>query len=132
MILKVKILNWVTKMFCSKCGQKIDENTKICRCCGNWIEHTDIKDNDQSSIGFAVVGFLAPLIGLIMFIIYHDTRPLRAKSVIKGVVIGFATKVLIVVVIIAMYMIFVGSMFNDLEIIIDEVSNVGNLVGLKI
>ena len=43
---------------------------------------------DASSIGFAILGFFFPIVGLILFLIWKDQFPLKAKSCGKGALIG--------------------------------------------
>ena len=43
---------------------------------------------DAPSAGFAVLGFFIPIVGLILFLVWHDTYPLRAKSAGKGALIS--------------------------------------------
>ena len=55
---------------------------------------TTVNDNshfaqDNPSIGFAVLCFLFPIVGLILFCVWYDTRPQRAKSAGIGGLAGF-------------------------------------------
>lgn len=43
---------------------------------------------DAPSAGFAVLGFFFPLVGLILFLVWNDRTPLKAKSAGKGALIG--------------------------------------------
>lgn len=43
---------------------------------------------DARSGGFAALGFFFPLVGLILFLVWKDTMPLRSKSCGKGALIG--------------------------------------------
>ena len=43
---------------------------------------------DAPNTGFAVLGFFFPLIGLILFLMWKDQTPLKAKSAGKGALIG--------------------------------------------
>ena len=44
---------------------------------------------DSSSIGFGILGFFIPLVGLILFLVWKNEKPLKAKSCITGAAIGF-------------------------------------------
>lgn len=44
---------------------------------------------DAPSTGFAVLGFFFPLVGLILYLVWKDKTPLKAKSCGKGALIGF-------------------------------------------
>ncbi len=54
--------------------------------------------NDAKSGGFAALCFFFPIVGLILFIVWHDTLPLRAKSCGKGALAGVITYVCIVII----------------------------------
>jgi hypothetical protein len=45
--------------------------------------------SDAPSMGYAVLGFFIPLAGLILYLVWKDQYPLRAKSAGKGALIGF-------------------------------------------
>jgi len=47
--------------------------------------------NDAPSYGFALLGFAITLVGLILFGIWRNSRPLRAKSCITGASYGIIT-----------------------------------------
>ena len=61
---------------------------------------------DAPSIGFAVLGFFIPLAGLILWIMWKDKTPLKAKSCIKGAIIGFAVNIVLVII----NMVFLGGL----------------------
>ena len=50
---------------------------------------------DAPSFGFAVLGFFLPLVGLILYLVWKDDTPLKAKSVGKGALIGFIVSVVL-------------------------------------
>ena len=43
---------------------------------------------DGPSVGFAVLSFFFPLIGLILYLVWKDSNPLKAKSCGKGALVG--------------------------------------------
>ncbi|MEE1295276.1 MAG: hypothetical protein UHD09_00115 [Bifidobacterium sp.] len=45
--------------------------------------------NDSGSFGWAVLGFLIPLVGLILFLVWHRTKPKCAKMAGIGALVGF-------------------------------------------
>jgi hypothetical protein len=45
--------------------------------------------SDAPSMGYAVLGFFIPLAGLILYLVWKDQYPLRAKSAGKGALFGF-------------------------------------------
>ena len=79
-------------MFCSKCGKEVNDEAVVCVHCGCAIENKKAlatSSKDASNIGFAVLGFFIPLVGLILYLINKDTEPQKAKSAGKGALIGF-------------------------------------------
>ncbi len=93
-------------MFCKNCGGKVDENDYICQHCGARISDgktclyeykkrdNSVKEDDSSSLGFAILSFFFPFIGLILWLVWRDDRPLRAHSCAKGALLGFIVSVI--------------------------------------
>lgn len=76
-------------MYCKNCGAEIDDNAVVCPKCGVQARKLDnVREDDAPSTGFAVLGFFFPLIGLILYLVWKDESPLKAKSVGKGALIG--------------------------------------------
>lgn len=82
-------------MYCSHCGKPIPEGADYCLNCGCSVNGGRPDKNDSSSFGFALLGFLFPLIGLILYFVYDDKRPKRAKSVGKGALVGVITRIVV-------------------------------------
>lgn len=85
-------------MFCKNCGKEIDDKAVVCPHCGCAVHN--VKDDDAPSTGFGVLGFFFPLIGLILYLVWHSDRPLRAKSVGKGALIGVIVEVALYILLI--------------------------------
>ena len=69
-------------------------------------------ERDESSFGYGVLSFLFPLVGLILYLVWHDTTPLKAKSCGIGAIIGFITGVVLTVVFIALYVLLIMALLN--------------------
>ncbi len=86
-------------MFCKNCGQQLDDNAVVCPHCGcptdnfNKQKKQAVSAEDAPSTGFAVLCFFFPVVGLILYLVWHDTMPLRAKSCGKGALIGVIVEV---------------------------------------
>lgn len=52
-------------------------------------------------MGYGISGFLIPIVGLILFIVWHKDYPLRAKSALTGLIVGVVLYVLMVIVLVA-------------------------------
>jgi hypothetical protein len=85
--------------YCLKCGVKLSENDKFCPNCGvetanntgyvnSGNNNNSFTDGDAPNFGFAVLGFIIPLVGLILYLIWNNEYPLRAKSCGKGALYG--------------------------------------------
>ena len=80
-------------MHCKNCGKEVNERAAVCPNCGvptdeKAFSQNTVKENDAPSAGFAVLGFLIPLVGLILYLVWKGTYPLKAKSCGKGALIG--------------------------------------------
>jgi len=53
--------------------------------------------NDAPSAGYAVLGFLIPIVGLILYIVWKDETPMRASSAGKGALISFLLSIGLVI-----------------------------------
>jgi uncharacterized membrane protein YvbJ len=94
--------------YCSNCGTELDEQAAYCPQCGSRqkygsINKTQTNQMDEPSLGYAVLGFMFPLIGLILYLVWSTEFPKRAKSCGKGaiisVIINVAFSILIAIMI---------------------------------
>lgn len=117
-------------MYCRKCGNIVDNTSLFCNNCGARLDDTSKPSarEDNSSFGFAVLGFFIPIIGLVLFLIYEGTKPKRAKSAGTGALIGFICKIVLSIIIVILYVVFASSLFseisNDIELNIPGIRNV--------
>lgn len=102
-------------MFCSNCGKEINDNAVVCIHCGCSTGKTTApvrNSSDAPSFGFAFLGFLIPLLGLILYLVNKDTQPLKAASAGKGALIGVITSVVFsIIYVVAIGAIIGGSMY---------------------
>ncbi len=78
--------------YCSNCGKEVNENAVVCVHCGCAINTSVQKisaTGDAPDTGMAVLGFFIPLVGLILYLMWQNKYPLKAKSAGKGALIGF-------------------------------------------
>ena len=82
-------------MFCKNCGEQIDDNAVVCPKCGVAVKEVaaTTASDDAPNMGFAVLGFFFPIVGLILYLVWHTEYPLKAKSCGKDALIGFCVSV---------------------------------------
>lgn len=110
-------------MYCKNCGRTVDDTSSYCNNCGARIDNKPNADvsEDNSNLGFAILGFFIPIVGLILFLIYEEKKPKRAKSAGKGALIGFITEIVLAIILVILYVIFATSLFNN--IFFNNISN---------
>ena len=99
-------------MFCKKCGKEILDDAVICIHCGCSTQNTQtiVTNDDAPSTGMAILGFFIPLVGLIIWLINKDSKPLMAKSAGKGALVGFIVSIVFSV----LYGVVLGSVLGEM------------------
>lgn len=108
-------------MYCHQCGKEVSDEAKFCPYCGAQLSQSDFQENTQQnmnyqpngtyqplqqgqpryneedapSVGFAILSFFIPIAGFILFLVWNKELPLKAKSCLKGFVIGIVTYVVV-------------------------------------
>ena len=96
--------------YCSQCGKELVDEAVVCPNCGCAVQapvnqqedktSTGLnigcavqapvnQQEDKPSTGLNILAFLFPLIGLILFLCFQKTTPVRAKAIGKWALIGF-------------------------------------------
>lgn len=73
--------------YCSHCGKEIMDAAVVCPGCGCAVPRTPTID-DEPSTGLNVLSFLIPIVGLVLFILYHEKAPTKAKAIGKWALIS--------------------------------------------
>lgn len=104
-------------MYCKNCGRSVDDTSSYCNNCGARIDNKPNADvsEDNSNLGFAILGFFIPIVGLILFLIYEEKKPKRAKSAGKGALIGFITEIVLAIILVILSVVFATSLFNNIS-----------------
>lgn len=87
--------------FCKNCGQQIDDKAVICPSCGV-AQTTTPAVVDNGGFGWGVLGCCIPIVGLILFLIWKDTKPKTAKAAGIGALVSVGIAVLYYIVIIVL------------------------------
>lgn len=77
-------------MFCRNCGQQLPDGSLFCPRCGTSVQAgaSPVQDKNQPAPGMAVLSFFLPIVGLILYLVWMDSEPGKAKSAGKGALIG--------------------------------------------
>ena len=57
--------------------------------------------DDAKSVGFGILAFFFPMVGFILWLVWRDNYPLRARSCGKGVLAGIILYVIMVIIVVA-------------------------------
>ena len=89
--------------YCSKCGKEIMDEAVICPECG-CAQENNVPGNNapqiktalsnlgreaSSNFGWSVLGFFIPIVGLILYLVWKETSPSKAKAAGYGALSGF-------------------------------------------
>lgn len=96
-------------MFCTKCGKEIDDKAVVCVGCGAGVKNNNTLQSDAPSFGIALLSFFIPVVGLVLYLIYDGSQPLRAASAGKGALIGFLTSIALSVLFVVIYFVIIGA-----------------------
>lgn len=90
--------------YCRKCGAPIDDHAASCPHCGEQQnpQNTQPVVVDNGGFGWGLLGFCIPIVGLILFLVWKDTKPITAKA--AG--IGALVYVILIVVIYLLAFVF--------------------------
>ena len=91
------------KVFCTGCGKELSESEEFCSVCGKQrttpsqgaqpVFQQQVNPQmgygqDAPSGGMTALSFFFPIVGLILYLVWKDQTPLKAKSAGKGALIG--------------------------------------------
>ena len=83
-------------MYCRNCGHPIDASANVCPYCGAPQHKADA--NDSGSPLWGLLGCCIPIAGLILFLVWKDTKPRTAKAAGIGALVAFILGILYYVV----------------------------------
>ena len=63
--------------YCKNCGKQLDDAAYICPYCG---VKQDNGGEDTGSVGWCVLGFCIPIVGLILWLVWKDQKPNNARQ----------------------------------------------------
>ena len=87
--------------FCKKCGKEILDEATVCPNCGVAQNNTPAEP-DNGGFGWGLLGCCVPIAGLILFLIWKDTKPKTAKAAGIGALVSTILCVVYYVLVIAL------------------------------
>lgn len=97
--------------YCTNCGNKLNENQAVCLNCGVLINNNkNLNQNietDNGGIGWSLLGFLIPIVGLILYLVWKDEKPITSKAAGKGALVSFIVSAVLSVLTFFLYMILI-------------------------
>lgn len=80
-------------VFCRNCGQQIDDRAAVCPHCGVAQENKP-QVVDNGGFGWGVLGCCIPIVGLVLFLVWKDTKPKTAKAAGIGALVSVGIGIL--------------------------------------
>lgn len=84
------------------------DDAVVCPGCGCAQKNELQKADDHSSFGWALLGFCIPLVGLILYLVWKDNAPLKAKSAGKGALVSVIASVVLYII----YAVIIGAVLS--------------------
>ena len=75
-------------MYCKNCGKEIDDNAVVCPHCGVQQKRMASEVVVNGGFGWGLLGCGVPIVGLILFLVWKDSRPNTAKSAGIGALVA--------------------------------------------
>ena len=73
--------------FCRNCGAQIDDQAVVCPRCGV-AQGAGMSTSDNGGFLWGLLGCCIPLVGLILFLVWKDTKPKTSKAAGIGALVG--------------------------------------------
>lgn len=86
--------------FCRNCGQQIDDRAAVCPHCGVAQENKP-QVVDNGGFGWGVLGCCIPIVGLVLFLVWKDTKPKTAKAAGIGALVSVGIGILYYILVFA-------------------------------
>ena len=87
--------------FCKNCGNQIEDNAATCPSCGA-SQNTTPQVTDYGGFLWGLLGCCIPIVGLVLFLVWKDTKPKTAKAAgigaLVSVIIGILWYILVAVI----------------------------------
>lgn len=79
--------------YCRNCGKEMGGTITCPNCGARHEEHPPVEDN--GGFGWGLLGCCIPIVGLVLFLVWKDTKPKTAKAAGIGALVCVGCEVLI-------------------------------------
>ena len=79
--------------FCKNCGNQIEDNAATCPICGA-SQNTTPQVTDNGGFLWGLLGCCIPIVGLVLFLVWKDTKPKTSKAAGIGALVGVILMIL--------------------------------------
>ncbi len=81
--------------YCANCGTEVKPDQDVCLECGHRLKEQPSRNVrvEGDTLGWAVLGFFFPLVGLILYLVWKEERPRASLSAGKGALWGVIIQV---------------------------------------
>ena len=92
-------------MYCKNCGCSLPDDATKCENCGAVLSYgfeagkTNPVKEEKGSVLLGILGFMFPLIGLILYLAMMHSEPKKAKSAGKGALTAFISYLVFIVIV---------------------------------
>lgn len=85
--------------YCKNCGAQIHDEAVICPTCGV-AQNNQPQVVDNGGFGWGLLGCCIPIVGLILFLVWKDSKPKSAKAAGIGALVSVGLAVLYYLIVI--------------------------------
>lgn len=96
-------------MHCSNCGKELDPQAVVCTNCGVKVASSPVGHTDGSIGALGIICFLFPIIGLILYLVWKDTMPMKAKGAGKA---ALWSLIIVVVLWVLYFVVIAGALMS--------------------
>lgn len=75
---------------CAHCGKEVADNMKLCTYCGQNVE-----GEDKPDLGLNLISLFVPLVGLVLYLLFRQKAPIKAKSIGKFALAGVVLQLVV-------------------------------------
>ena len=80
--------------YCRHCGARIDDGANVCPECGTVQNNAPQTTTDDGGFLWGLLGCCIPIVGLVLFLVWRDTKPNTSKAAGIGALVSVILYVL--------------------------------------